>query len=439
MVPVDPVAEKCLVCGAILDPSTIPAICANAGGEPGFYFEANASIFATARKLHDSGSDADGAAVLTQLEADGKLEAVGGRRYLANVLESTFSGVNWPHYLRLVTNAARKRGLLNACESTIWRINNGRPIEECLVPALDGVSSAANAAGAPKDVPLADAGAGVLADLEAGRPSVIPIGLPSFDEQFGGIPTVGVSTFLGVPGSGKSSLVAGLALRIAEGGRGVRVFSYEMSAHSVTANLLSARAEVCVNECLRTGRVPSATELYKVAGVVDSFAGIDLAFVEELLTAREIENRAALYASRGVGCVVVDYIQNLPPAEPGQGDVARIEEGCRIMQRISRKYGMCVLVVSQMTGSSAREDRAPRKSDGIGSAAIDQVSDCTIGVYRPVVFTPRGIDEPELAWAYRKRQAQIHVLKNKKGPTGAVDVIFQGQYTRFVEVEGAMS
>lgn len=429
----DPVAESCLVAGVILDPSTIPAICAHAGGVPKFYSESNRTIFETAKRLHDSGADADAAAVYTALNSAGQLAAAGGEDRIKALLDSVPSGINWRHYLRLVTTAARKRELADACETALHHIRTGADIEDCVRVAADGLAAAARDTGAPKDVTLQDAAGAVLADLEAGRPTIFPTGLTGFDEAFGGVPMEGVTTFLGVPGSGKSSLVAGIALRVADTGRGVRIFSYEMSAHSVTANLMSARAEVCVNEALRTGRKPTAGEMYQLGGAVDSFGGVDLAFVDELLNARQIEERAAVYATKGVRCIVVDYIQNLPPAEAGQSDVSRVEEACRAMQRIARRHRMAVFMVSQMTGQAAREDRPPRKSDGINSAAIDQVSDCTIGVYRPVVFNPRTPDESDIDWNSRKHYAQLHVLKNKKGPCGAVDAVFEGRWTRFAD------
>jgi replicative DNA helicase len=433
--PQDTTSERCLLCGMMLDPATIPAICAYARGEPDFYSEANRSIFRTIRQLHESGADADGAAVLTALNARGQLQAVGGYEYLEKVLSSTCSGANWRHYLGLISAAARKRYLLDGCAQALHLLERKASIEECLAAAVDGISRASAELGAPKDVAIKDAAGAVIADLEAGKPTLHPLGLDAFDREFGGVPAVGVTVALGVPGSGKSSLVAGFALRLAETGLGVRVFSYEMSAHSVTANLLSAKAEVCVNEALRTGKRLAPVEMIDVGAAADAVSTLNLAFVDELLTARQVEDRAAIYAAQGVRVIVVDYIQNLPPSEPGQSDVARIEEACRVMQRIARRFGMCVLVVSQMTGAAAREDRAPHKSDGMGSAAIDQVSDCTIGVYRPVVFSPRDADETQEQWDARKREAQLHVLKNKKGPCGSVDVAFEGRWTKFMDAE----
>jgi replicative DNA helicase len=433
--PNDTTAERCLLCGMMLDPSTIPAICAYAHGEPDFYSEANRTIFRTIRDLHESGADADGAAVLLALDARGQLDAVGRREYLKNVLGSTCSGTNWKYYLFLVSEAARKRYLWEGCAQALYLLGRRAELGECLGVAVQAITKASEAPGAPKDVPIKEAAAAVIAGLEAGKPTLHSLGLAAFDREFGGVPATGVTVFLGVPGSGKSSLVAGLALRLAQTGLGVRSFSYEMSSHSITGNLLSAKAEVCVNESLRTGRRLPIVEMLRVAGAADAVGPLNFAFVDELLTARQIEDRAAIYAVQGVKVILVDYIQNLPPSEPGQSDVARIEEACRIMQRIARRHGMCVLLVSQMIGQAAREDRPPQKSDGMGSAAIDQISDCTIGVYRPVVFNPREANEAQDHWDSRKREAQLHVLKNKKGPCGAVDVVFEGKWTKFMDAE----
>lgn len=431
--PQDPMAEMSLLGAAILDPRVITEICVQAGGNPDFYSERHATIWRAMRDVHDTTGQLDLVLLVSRL--GDRLPQIGGEDYLVELASAVPSAANWPHYLANTTIAARKRALLDACATTIHRIHEGAGIDEAVSYASDGVSRAAETRGGPRDLPIQDAARDVLADLEARRPSVLPTGLASFDEAYGGIPFPGVTTIMGVPMSGKSSLAAGIVLAAAKRGIPSRIVSFEMSGKSITANLLGAESGVCVNETLRTGHPLNPGELYRVSEAAEAWNPIDLAYIEDSLSARQIEQRAGLYAAKGVRVLLVDYIQNLPAGEAGQADVARIEEACRVMQRIARRFGMAVIMVSQMTGAAAREERAPRKSDGIGSAAIDQVSDMTIGIFRPCVFQPRSADETDNQWRARQQVAEIHVLKHKKGPIGMVHACWEGRYTRFTDAQ----
>lgn len=430
--PNDPAAEMAFLGCVILDAGKcIPLAVSQCGGDPDFYSEKHAMVWRACRAVFAASNELDLVMLLARM-GEGVTQ-IGGSAYLVTLAESVPSPTNWTHYLEIITTAARKRILLDACASSIFRIQQGDSIEDCLTTAADGVAKAADAAGGPKDIRLYDAASQVLKDLEAKVRITVPIGLQAFDDEFGGIPSPGVTTFMGVPRSGKSSLVAGIVVAMARQGMGGRVISYEMSAHSVAANMLGASAEVSVNNALRTGRDLSPAEQYRLGQSLDQFQDLNIEFVEESLSARRIEERCAIYAAKGVKVIVVDYIQNLPAGEPGQRDTERIEEACRVMQRLYRRFGMTVLVVSQMTGAAAKEDRPPKSSDGIGSSAIEQISDCIVGVYRPSVFNPKRSDETEDEWTERSKHAELHVSKYKKGQCAAVQVRFEGQYTRFLD------
>jgi replicative DNA helicase len=289
-----------------------------------------------------------------------------------------------------------------------------------------------------REVPLGVAARRAMQAIREGRPTVYPSGLADLDRDFGGIPRSGVVVVTGVPGSGKSTLAANVALRLALTDRvGVRVFSYEMPAEKLASSMLAAEAQQPVHRFSITGTQPSRFSWDVMDAVAERFDGADLAFIEENVAATEIFNRCCAYRKRGVSCIVVDYIQNLPSDQRHENDAAKIAEAARYMQRIAVELNMLVLVVSQMTLAACRENRPPRMSDMEGSGAIMKVADMVLGVYREAVFTPRGDDETDEAWTRRKRSADLHVLKNKTGPIGAVPLHFRPEWTRFTGMERA--
>jgi len=273
--------------------------------------------------------------------------------------------------------------------------------------------------------------------------TMTPTGLERFDAELGGIPNTGMVTFLGVPSSGKTSLAGQWVWQLASNGRGVRVYSSEMGPENASASIASQVTGVSLHTHRRKGSEPTAEEWRELMKVETSSAAQRIHFSLRNMTAREMLAQAAADKRRGIDVVLVDYIQNIerPQREDGSiaSEVETISEGCRILQRISRELGVLVLMVSQMTASSAREKRPPKMSDGVGAGAIQQASDMMIGVYRPSVF-----DEHEGAydtmnegerWADRKAYTELHVLKNKFGMCGMVRATFAGHITRFSDYQ----
>ena len=423
-----PAYAEVVVLGAVLfSPVILPEVAASVGDRDLFTLPSHGRIWRALRALQATGTDATLEAVKAQIMAQGGTEADQVKAH--DLAAAAFTASTWPHFLEQMQRHAQRRQIKEALEHGLFMDAQNESNQDILERVGDMLGKAVNAVGGPRSVRLADADDRVIAGLEQALPSVFRTGLSEFDREYAGIPRGHVTTILGVPGSGKSSLALQLAIRIADYGTPVRFFSYEMGAESLASNALSHDARVCVNHFRRSGARPTAEQMELIKGARHLHEKLDLELVEEPLSASEIASRCGLYAARGVGVVVIDYLQNLPSTETD--DVKRIESACRTIQRIARDRGMTVLAVSQLTASAARDDRPPRKSDGVGSGAIEQVSDLMIGVYRPCVLQVRRPDETDRDWDARRLVAEIHVLKNKQGPCGAVECEFEGKHFRW--------
>lgn len=425
--------EMALLGCAIIGPQTALLDCREAGlVEEDFTLERHQHIYRGCVDLHEQRGDGDLVQLTQWLRDKGTLEQVGGTDYLESLADIPKSAVQSMHYAREIAQKGRLRRLVESCENLAWKARNKGLTLEAAVAGLTASLADTLTHSETQETTIAEAAKGILVDLEAKRPSVYPFGFPALDISVGGVPQTGVVVVMGVPGSGKSSLTLQLGLNIARGGGGVRMFSYEMASKAIAVNALANMSAVNVSMALRTGRDVSPFEKPLLVQRVKELEGLDFSVVDSSMSAAEIYERCRVYATKGVTCVIVDYIQNLPDPD-ADGDTQRIERGCRTLQRIARDFGMLVFVVSQMTGAAQREDRPPKKSDGLGSSAIDQIADMTIGVYRPCVFTPRGNDETDAMWMARKRECYLHVLKNKQGPMASAQVCFRDEWTRFLE------
>ena len=76
--------------------------------------------------------------------------------------------------------------------------------------------------------------------------------------------------------------------------------------------------------------------------------------------------------------------------------------------------------------SEQRSDKRPMLSDLRESGAIEQDADIVMFIYRDDYYD----DESE-----NKNIAEIIIAKNRHGETNDVNMIWDGQYTRFTDVE----
>ena len=115
--------------------------------------------------------------------------------------------------------------------------------------------------------------------------------------------------------------------------------------------------------------------------------------------------------------VVVDYIQLIYGA-PGENENVRISTISRTLKLLAMKHKIPVVALSQLSRSSARENRAPQLQDLRGSGSLEQ--DANI-----VIF----LHENE------EGRTEIVVAKNRMGRVGKVlGLDFEKSYSRFADV-----
>jgi replicative DNA helicase len=91
-----------------------------------------------------------------------------------------------------------------------------------------------------------------------------------------------------------------------------------------------------------------------------------------------------------------------------------------------------------------REDKHPQLSDLRESGSIEQDADVVVFVYREEYYLqakePRtGTPEHEkwqLDMDLAHGKAEVIIAKQRHGPTGTVDLQFEGQFTRFSDLAG---
>jgi replicative DNA helicase len=254
----------------------------------------------------------------------------------------------------------------------------------------------------------------------------VPTGFPSIDRLLGGgLRRRDLVVLGGDVGSGKSALALGLALRVAQRGTGVALYSGEMDEERLMERALAIEGRVAIDE-LRGAKLNDQAR----AGVGAAAVRLrDLPLTALPLAAPDFEGVAErLDPLRALGLVVVDYLQ-LVPSPRGVARSTQDEDLALVLQRLKAlalERQVALLVVSQLPKFDAQRPNPRPALDDFGHlGAIKQHADLVLGLYREESYHPgHGVEGA----------TELLVLKNRNGPTGFVDLYFYRRWMRFEDM-----
>ncbi|AGY59669.1 replicative DNA helicase [Gloeobacter kilaueensis] len=205
------------------------------------------------------------------------------------------------------------------------------------------------------------------------------------------------------------------------------VFSLEMSKEQLVQRLLCAEAGV-ESHRLRAARI-SENEWQRIGQAIGELASIPL-YIDDSpnATVTEIRSKARrLQAEQGgrLGLVMIDYLQLME----GAGSDNRVQELSKItrgLKGLARELRVPVMALSQLSRSvEARTNKRPMLSDLRESGSIEQDADIVMMLYRDDYYNP---DSPD------RNIAEVNIVKHRNGPTGTVKLLFENQFTRFLNL-----
>jgi replicative DNA helicase len=210
-----------------------------------------------------------------------------------------------------------------------------------------------------------------------------------------------------------------------EAGLPIGVFSMEMGATQLALRMIGSVGRLDQHR-IRTGRLHGedweklSTALGKLN---DAPVHIDETPALNPYELRARARRLARQYGGKLGALIVDYIQLMQSASPGENRATEISEISRSLKALAKELNCPVLALSQLNRSlEQRPNKRPVMSDLRESGAIEQDADVIFFIYRDEVYNP---DTPE------KGVAEIIIGKQRNGPIGTVKLTFLGQYTRF--------
>lgn len=425
-------AEQSVIGAVISDPSILPIVIEQVKAEF-FYNEQHKAIFSIIVRMFSSGSPVDIITVLNEAEKQHIFEsAAEGRRYLSEIGNTLPSTSNIESYCKIVADkyfirslgyAARTilediqsgehdaQLLLDAAEQKIYDIRQGRDVRG-LVPLSEAIAEAYDRLGKIS---------GPDKDKYVGART----GFTLLDSITSGLNKSDLIIIAARPGMGKTSFAMNIATNVARhADKDVVTFNLEMSKEQLATRILSTEALVDSNS-LRNGRI-SGDDWVKLATSAGYLSTLPL-FIDDTASMTVQQMKAKLRRVKNLGLVIIDYLQLMGSTSRSDNRVLVISEITRELKVMAKELNVPVILLSQLSRAvEGRTDKRPMLSDLRESGSIEQDADIVLFLYRDAYYNKESPNQ---------NISECIIAKNRHGETGSVNLIWDGQYTRFSNPE----
>ncbi|MFM7134947.1 MAG: replicative DNA helicase [Planctomycetota bacterium] len=373
---------------------------------------------------------------LNQLLVDrGLVEAVGGVEYLVQLAEGVPSAANAVHWARLVREKATMRELIAAAGEILEEAHVSRlPSQQVLEGAeqrIFRIAQKRETGTVSTASELVNETMRLIEQSEGRGFQGVRSGYSDLDEMTNGLQKGEMLILAARPSMGKTALALNLVEQIAAGGVPSLMFSLEMSRQQLIQRMLCARGQIDGQRMRRQmlgsddyRRLMAACgEVSQLPIFIDDTPGLSLLAMRS--KARRLKERF------GIGFVAIDYLQLMSSGSRVESRQLEVSEISRGIKAMARELELPVLCLSQLNrATEQREGHRPRMSDLRESGSIEQDADVVMMLHREEYYhrnDPNWADEnPD-----KVATAELILAKQRNGPTGTVNLVWDGATTRF--------
>ncbi|MGL4362072.1 MAG: replicative DNA helicase [Cellulosilyticaceae bacterium] len=400
-----------------------------------FYRPDHQVIYGAIMDLFTTNSPVDLVTIQNRLQEIGVLEQIGGISYLAELATIVPTSAHIKQYAKIVEDKAVLRRLIKAsqditaksytgedaiedimgfAEKQVFDIIQNRHTEdfshinEIIVTSIDKIEQAL---------------------INKGSVTGVATGFIDLDYKTAGMQPSDLILVAARPSMGKTAFSLNVIQSAAiKNKKKVAVFSLEMSKDQLVNRMLCGEAMVDAQK-VRTGNL-DPQDWDRIAKAIPTIAAADI-YIDDTPGINVMEMRAKcrrLKLEKGLDLIMIDYLQ-LMSGNSGKSDNRQqeISEISRSLKALAREMNAPVIALSQLSRAcETRADHRPMLSDLRESGAIEQDADVVMFLYRDEYYNPD---------TDKKNIGEIIIAKQRNGPTGTVELVWLGQYTKFANMD----
>jgi len=429
------------VLGAVLQDAGVATSVFETLAPDDFYAAEHREIFDAMRALHVSGSPIDVMTVGNELARRGTLDGAGGTAYLLEAYRYVPTTANTRSYVQIVQEKSTLRKLIAAC----------RRIEEQCYAQLDPLEVILNnAERAIFNIAMKRGGMDTLRPLNAvlvqtfdqieemsrlrGKLAGVPTGLYDLDRQLtclhGGELVIAGAR----PGMGKTALALSVAhFAAVKTKKTVAVFSMEMPREQIGMRILSNAASINMQR-VRSGML-SDDEWMKLGDCLNRLSACNI-YIDDSpgLTPSQVRSRSRrLMMEQGLDLIVVDYLGLMNSDKRAENRQLEVSEISRGLKAVALELKVPLLACAQLArANTTRANKRPQLSDLRDSGSIEQDADVVLFIHREGYYQTETQEENRAD----DTAGEIIVAKQRNGPVGTVEVEWQAEFARYVNLPG---
>ena len=400
-----------------------------------FYRDAHRKIYNALINLSERDEPADLITLSNELRKIDQLDSIGGASYLASLIDSVPTAANIEYYAKIVKEKSILRKLIQTSTEIITQSYEERgDVEGFLDEAERAIFDISERRVRPSFYSIREIVKDSFTTIERlfkkkELVTGVPSGFKELDRMTAGFQPSDLVIIAGRPSMGKTAFCLDIAEYAAIDNKiPVAIFSLEMSKEQLVIRMLCSQAHV-EGTRLRTGYL-TESDWPKLTIAAGNLSEAPI-YIDDTAALSVLELRAKarrLKADRGLGIVIVDYLQLMKGRARVESRQQEISEISRSLKALAKELNIPVIAVSQLSRKTEeRTGNRPQLSDLRESGAIEQDADLILFIYRDEVYN-RDPDNPN------RGKAEVIIGKQRNGPIGKIDLAFLDKFTTFKDL-----
>ena len=400
-----------------------------------FYRPAHASVYDVVVELFGRGDPADAVTVGAELKRKGELERIGGLPYLHTLVATVPTAANAAYYAGIVREQAQLRSLVEVGTRIVQLgyTTDGADVEGLVNLAQSEVFAVSEQRNSTDYVTLEQVVPELYEELERnanrdGGLDGVPTGFSELDAKLNGLRAGQMIIIAARPGGGKSTLAMDICRSCAvHNNKAAAYFSLEMNRTELSMRLLAAESRVFLDRMIK-GELETR-DWQEIARTLDKISQAPLIVDDSPnMTMGEIRAKSRRMKQQfDIQLIVIDYLQLLTSGGKSvESRQQEVSEFSRSIKLLAKELEIPIVAVAQLNrDSEKRNDKRPQVADLRESGSLEQDADVVLLIHREDMFNEN---------TEKQGMADIIIGKQRSGPTGIVELAFQGHFSRFAEV-----
>ena len=430
MLPQSIEAEEAVLGAILINPASLGRIVEILKPES-FYKPAHRLIYGAILEMFRRNEPIDIVTVSELLRSREELDKAGGRSYINDLAMNVVTTANIEFYARIIKEKELRRALINAGSEIVATTYECEDTDMALEEAQKMIFNIAAQKDTSDLVCIKDIVVESYEKIEyrfnnQDELTGITTGFYDLNAMTSGLQKSDLIILAARPAMGKTAFVLNLAHNVAtQANKGVAIFSLEMSKQQLVTRMLCAESEVDTQR-IKSGHmqprdweklVEAMTKLSEARVYIDDTAGV---------TATDIKAkcRRLMMEEKDLGLIIIDYLQLMEGTGNNNYRNQQISQISRSLKCLARELDVPIIALSQLSrGVESRPDKRPMLSDLRDSGAIEQDADIVMFIYRDEYYNKDDVNN--------KGKAEVIIAKHRNGPVGTVELLFQGNITKF--------